>query len=245
MKSINGVSRLTAAIVALAICAGSALAQQQPSAKVTAKTANFTLLPKVANTTSTPIQGNWITLLSNKIKMANQKDLFIGASFEVGLYTKTLIRSKLMVTDSSTAVAKVEVRVLLTDEAGTTRVVEPGEVTFGRRSQTLSATLEGAISSCLNMSTNLDGTLSLVLDDGCVQAEEIELILDTMDAATFNFVAAEVSQGIQTISVQARVSVEGTVQNGTYEAAALVGKGSVTVEAVRLIKGEDVVLPEL
>ncbi len=245
MKSINGVSRLTAAIVALAICAGSALAQQQPSAKVTAKTANFTLLPKVANTTSTPIQGSWITLLSNKIKMANQKDLFIGASFEVGLYTKTLIRSKLMVTDSSTAVAKVEVRALVTDEQGNVRVVEPGNITFGRRSQTLSATLEGAITSCLTIATNLDGSFSMVLNEACVQAEEIELILDTMDAASFNFVAADVPQGIKTISLQARVSVSGAVQNGTYKAAALVGKGSMTVESVRMIKGEDVILPEL
>ena len=84
-----------------------------------------------------------------------------------------------------------------------------------------------------------------MLNELCVQAEEIELILDTMDAATFNFVAADVPQGIQTISVQARIGVEGAVQNGAYEAAALVGKGSVTVESVRMIKGEDVVLPEL
>ena len=233
------------ALLAQTLLVGSANAQNQPAAKVTAKTANFTLLPKIVNTASQPINGDWTTLLSNKLKVSNQKDLFIGASFEVGLYTKTLVRSKLMVTDSSTAVAKVEVRVLLVDEQGNGRIVEPGAVTFGRRSQTLSATLEGAISSCLSISTNLDGSLSLVLNELCVQAEEIELILDTMDAATFNFVAADVPQGIQTISVQARIGVEGAVQNGSYEAAALVGKGSVTVESVRMIKGEDVVLPEL
>lgn len=225
-------------------------AQSQPSAKVTAKTASFTLLPKVSNTTATQMDGDWVTLLSNKIKVANQKDLFIGTSFEVGLYTRTLVRSKLMVTDSSTAVAKVEVRVQLTDGAGNVTVVQPGPVTFGRRSQTLSATLEGAIFSgvngtCLTATVNADGTISFVLDEDCVQPEEIELILDTMDAAAFNFVATDVPQGIQTVTVQARVSVNGTLQNGEYEATALIGKGSMTVESIRLIKGEDVVLPEL
>ena len=34
----------------------------------------------------------------------------------------------------------------------------------------------------------------------------------------------------------------GTVQNGTFEAKALVGKGAVTVESVRLIKDPNVVL---
>ena len=66
-----------------------------------------------------------------------------------------------------------------------------------------------------------------------------------MDAATFNFVATDVPQGVQTVSVQARVSVSGTVQNGTYKAKALIGKGSMTVESVRMIKGDDVVLPEI
>lgn len=239
---------VVASLLVLALGVGSAFAQQQPSAKVTAKTANFTLLPAVTNTTSTPIEGQWTTLLANNIKVANQKDLFIGASFEVGLYTKTLVRSKLMVSDTSTAVAKVDVRVLLTDQAGNTRIVEPGAVTYGRRSQTLSATLEGAIftgvnGTCVTIVTNLDGSLSLQLDTACVQAEEIALILDTMDAASFNFVAADVPQGVQTVSVQARISVNGTVQNGEYQATALVGKGSVTVESVRMIRGEDVVLP--
>src|SRR2546427_380642 len=64
-----------------------AYGQSQPSAKVTAKTANLVLLPETTGT------GGWQTLLANTMKTANQKDLFIGASFEVGLYTRTLVRS--------------------------------------------------------------------------------------------------------------------------------------------------------
>jgi septum formation inhibitor-activating ATPase MinD len=88
---------------------------------------------------------------------------------------------------------------------------------------------------------NADGSQSIVLDEDCVTAEEIELILETMDAASFNFIASDVPQGIHTISVQARVDTTGSQIAGTFEAKATVGKGSMTVESVRLIKGEDVV----
>ena len=205
--------------------------QNQPSAKVTAKTANLTLLPKTNST------GDWQTLLSNTIKTSNQKDLFISASFEVGLYTQTKTSSKNNVTDTSTANAGVQVRVLLDG-----KVVEPGDVVYGRRSQTLSATLEGAIAGCLSLITNLDGTTSIVVDTNCVTAETIELILDTMDASSFNFVAADVPQGVHLISVQARISTGGSAQSGSFSAYGTVGKGSMTVESVRLIKDEDVPL---
>ena len=39
-------------------------------------------------------------------------------------------------------------------------VVEPGAVVFGRRTQTLSSTLEGAIGGCLSLVTNLAAGLS-------------------------------------------------------------------------------------
>src|SRR5882672_12282008 len=88
--------------LALLLPFGAAYAQSQPSSKVTAKTANLTLLPKTSGT------GDWQTLLSNTIKTSNQKDLFINASFEVGLFTQTLVSSKNMTADSSTATANVQ-----------------------------------------------------------------------------------------------------------------------------------------
>ena len=225
-------SQFVVAMLALSLAAVSGYAQSQPSSKVTAKTANLTLLP------STTGDGTWQTLLSNTIKTANQKDLFIGASFEVGLYTQTLVSSKNMVKDTSTADAKVQVRVLIDG----TRVVEPGNVVYGRRKQTLSATLEGAIAGCLSLSTNLDGTVSIVVDPLCVLPETIELILQTMDAASFNFVAVDVPQGLHTIEVQAQIITATKVDTGSAVAKALVGKGSMTVESVRLIKDPNVVL---
>ena len=208
-----------------------AYGQSQPSAKVTAKTANLILLPETTGT------GDWQTLLANTIKTPNQKDLFIGASFEVGLYTQTLVKSRNLVSDTSIARGSVQVRVLVDGS-----VVEPGTVVFGRRSQTLTATLEGAIGDCLSLVTNLDGSVSIVVDLDCVTPEEIELILSTMDAATFNFVAVDVPQGIHTISVQARIDTSGSAQTGSFAATGTVGKGTLTVESVRLIKDPNVVL---
>ncbi len=222
---------LAVSALTITFAAGTAFGQNQPSSKVTAKTANLILLPQTNST------GDWQTVLANTIKTANQKDLFINASFEVGLYTQTAASSKNMTKDTSSATAGVQVRVLLD---GTE--VEPGEVVYGRRTQTLSATLEGAIGSCLSGVTNQDGTISIVVDTNCVTAETIELIQETMDAAAFNFVAVDVPQGVHTVSVQARIDTLGSAQLGSWSAFGTVGKGSMTVESVRLIKNPDVIL---
>ncbi len=225
-------SSLILILAALGVAAPQASdAQNQPSAKVTAKTANLTLLPQTSGT------GVWQTVLANNIKTANQKDLFITASFEIGLYTDTLVTSKLMQKDTSVANSSVQVQVLLDGNP-----VEPGTVVYGRRIQTLSATLEGAIASCLTLTTNLDGTGSIVLDTNCVAPETIELALDTLDAASFSFVAVDVPQGVHTIAVQARIETGGSAQTGSFAATGMVGKGSMTVESVRLIKDPNVIL---
>ena len=49
------------------------------------------------------------------------------------------------------------------------------------------------------------------------------------------------TSGVHTVSVQARVDTDGT---GDFRAFGAVGKGTLTVEEVRLIKGEDVVAVE-
>jgi hypothetical protein len=202
-----------------------------PSSKVTAKTSRVTLIPQTTGTSG------WQTVLANTIKTANQKDLFVGASLEVGLFTLTQAKSKNLQTDTSLAEADVQVRVLVDGVEA-----EPGPVVFGRRSQTLSATLEGAIAGCLTLVTNLDGSVSIVVDPDCVTPETIQLILDTLDAASFNFVAIDVPVGVHTVSVQARIQTTTSVESGTATAEAVVGKGTMTVESVRLIKDPNVIL---
>ena len=76
-------------------------------------------------------------------------------------------------------------------------VVEPGAVVFGRRTQTLSATLEGAIAACLSLVTNADGSVSIVVDPliphSALRTPHSDQSLLT-SAATENLVAAEVTR---------------------------------------------------
>src|SRR5206468_8442346 len=127
-------SKLIVGMLALSLALPLALttgqAQSGPSAKVTAKTSNVNLINATTGT------NDWATIsgFGNTIKTANQKDLFIGVSLEVGLYTQTLVKSKNLVSDTSTAHSSVEIRVLVDGKAA-----EPGPVVYGRRTQTLTA----------------------------------------------------------------------------------------------------------
>ena len=201
MRQSKLIGRLLALSLVLPFALATGHAQnntQQPSAKVTAKTSSLVLLPETTGT------GDWVTLLCNNIKTPNQKDLFITASFEAGLYTRT----RTIDTSSSEARTRLQVRVLLDGEE-----VEPGPAVFANRVQDLITTLN--------------------------DAETVEFVLRTMAANSFGWVAVDVPVGVHTVCVQARVDTGG---NGDFSARGSVGKGTLTVEEVRLIKGEDVEL---
>ena len=188
----------------------------QPAAKVTAKVGDVSALG-VNDTT-------WTTILSNSIKVPSQKDLFIDVSLQCGLYTQTKVKSKSGVPDESMAMAAVDVRVLVDS-----RVAEPGQVTFAARTQTVNATFMGLL--------NLTATPPVVTGN-----ETLELILDTMSANSFNFIVDDLVSGEYTISVQAKFNTDTASQLGSATAVATVGLGSVTVETVRMIQDEDILL---
>ncbi len=202
------------------------------SAKVTIQTSYLNVLGPITNSTAaTNISSGWQTVLEQDLKMANNHDLLMVASFEVGLLTSTTVSSKLMVTDTSTASASVKVKAQVdgVDAA-------PGEVVYGKRTQQLTATLEGAIANCLGIITNASGGLQIVLDTNCVLPEVIGLLQDTVTANSFTFAAPNLSSGFHNIKIQAQIDAKGDNQNGTFIAAALVGKGTLTAESVRMVK---------
>ncbi len=93
----------------------------------------------------------------------------------------------------------------------------------------------------------IDGCLSVVdgiviLDEECLLPEEIELVLDTMNANTFNFLHPDAGVGSHVIEVQAMIDLGTDYEAGDVEARATLGKGSLTVEEVRLIKSEEIEL---
>ena len=230
MKHVR-IAVLTLAVFCLVF--SSVFAAGQPSAKATCKVADLTLINWVDDQGSAV--GQWVTLLSNTIKTANKNDLFIDVSLECGLFTRTLVRSKNKVKDTSSSDAMIKVKV----EVGGVEA-EPGPVVFTKRMQVLSATLEGIIGDALYID---DGDIKI--DESLVLPEEIELILETMAAHSFNFVLDDVPSGVHTVTVKAMIDFpadNNTYEAGETEAKAMIGKGSMTVESVRLIKDEDIVL---
>jgi hypothetical protein len=217
----------TLGILAVLVMVGPAVAQNQPGSKATAQVGQISVL----GSDGAESVGEWQTILSNTVHTSQQKDLFIGVSLECGLTTRTLSKSKGGNKDTSMADASVGIRVLVDGVEAA-----PGDVTFCKRSQTLSATFQGLIDGCLS----IDDLGNIVLDEECLLPEEIELILDTMSANTFNFLHADAGVGTHMIEVQARIDLDSSAEAGEAEARATLGKGSLTVEEVRLIVGEDI-----
>ena len=238
---IPGVLGTLAVAMALASCGKSALTTGpdvgasatggaaplagQPSAKFAYSSSSLALIKQTSGT------NGWVTILSTPIKTPAAKEVYVSASLEAGLFTQTLVKSKNNKKDTSTASVAIQVQTLID---GTP--MPPGTVTYAARTQTLSATLEGAIGGCLTTVTNADGTTSIVVDQDCVTPEEIELILSTLNAASFNFVASDVPVGTHMISLQARITSSTSVDTGTATAEALVGKGTMIGQVVRATK---------
>jgi len=210
--------------------------------------------------------GQWFTVMSANIKTSNTTDLFISPSLVTGLYTNTQVKGKTSGTPSSetaAATGSVAVRVLLdctncapadgTPQSTTANFTTAGQpdpngtgIVYDARIQQLTATLGQAITNtCLDL-TSLTNTCP---------PEEIDLILSTTSAHTFNFIMLNVGNGQHTITVQARLNAGQVCTNnnangsggvtctnvnttlGSSVAAALFGLGSVTVIPVHLGPG--------
>ena len=194
-------------------------------------------------------------ILNGMIKTANKKDLLIGVSLEIGLYTETQVKGKNGSKESAGAEGGVKITVKVDGE-----VVPPGQVTFAQRFQELSATLGGVIESCNVVDEDTDGdgendSSSINVERDCVVSdEEIGLIISTMAAHHFNFILPDLSPGEHHVEVIADVMSHAEYTNGTYDvynddgtvttvsttdnvadAWALVGKGSMAVQEVQAV----------
>jgi hypothetical protein len=234
LNKILAASMLAAVVSAAAFAADNSL----PSSKSTAMAADVNVLQAQAMSASSE---GWTTILSSAIKTSNPADLFVNVSLECGLYTSTVVKSKNGSKDTSSAYAGVKVQVMLDGNP-----TMPGDVTFCERKQELTATFQGLLtgedgSSCLVTNALMDenGTITgytTTIDENCTQPEEVGLLLDTMSANAFNFIAADVGAGIHTIEVQAKLETGSDYQNGSAEAYATIGKGSAVVDETKMIK---------
>src|SRR5262245_43722901 len=155
-----------------------------PSAKFAYSSSDIALIKQTSSTSG------WVTVLSCQLKTPAAKEMYVSGSLETGLFTQTLVRSKNNKKDTSTASVGIQVQALIDGKQ-----MEPGTVTYAARTQTLSATLEGAIGGCLSIVNNADGTQTIVVDQNCVTPEGINLILSTLNASSFGFVSTDVPVG--------------------------------------------------
>ncbi|MBW1990959.1 MAG: hypothetical protein JRI59_02315 [Deltaproteobacteria bacterium] len=246
-----------AVMLALVLAAGAVLAaDQMPSSKVAVALGQINVLKEVSSEGSPgSSDSGWETILRTYIKTPNQKELLFHVSLESGIYTQTKVKSKRnsegdTSTDTSSASGIIRVRVRVIDPNGYVRYAAPSGnsgrslpiggtegVVFNYRTQTMTAKFMGIFTGeCLIVDPDTD---EVTIDYNCLEPEELELLLDTLEANAFNFLLANVVPGVQTIEVQARLEVSADSQDGSSEAKAAIGLGSLVVETVRMVKGED------
>lgn len=252
-------SALTA-VIAAAFASGAAVAEGTPAAKATFAYDGLIALQSSASQTNTGTASDmdgWATVLRSQLKTANQKDLFINPSLQCGIVTDTTVKS-LGSTDTSEARGTIRVRVKITAPDGTHTYAVPNNtgatadptvlnadgLVYCDRIQKLVAKFSGLNCTAAPYEfTDSDGDgIDDVVDGSvtCADPEELQLILKTLNANSFNFLAPNVGSGVHTIDVQAKTSADvGVVSdNGSMAGAeAFIGAGSVTVEEVRMIKG--------
>ena len=206
--------------------------------------------------------GMWFTVEVAALKTSTNKTLFVSPALVTGLYTNTLIVGGSGSTETATAVGSVGVRVLLdctncagagkpqTSAATFAMAGQPDKggsgIVYDARIQQLSGALGNAITNqCLTASGNT-----------CSQ-EQMDLILSTTSAHTFDFILPQVGAGQHTVTIQARLDAGNICynDNGSYAnancssadvvntaqassiSAALFGLGSETVLPVQLAPG--------
>ena len=106
----------------------------------------------------------------------------------------------------------------------------------------------GGYMECIDADTvDTDGDGIPDAGDGVIQYaectiydESLQLWLSTLDAQAFFFALDDVGTGWHDVEVQARILVSGSSQTGATATRGWVGKGSLTIEEVRLVKEQDI-----
>jgi hypothetical protein len=254
-------------ICVASLCLGSAQAQSGTSTSPQGAAGIYTgsavcassssgLTPSISTCTDNSNNGLWFTVMNASVKTSNTTDLFISPSLVTGLYTETQVKgSSAGTSQTAAATGSVAVRVIIDcTNCAPAGSAQPGlasfaaaaqpdpkgsGIVFDARIQQLTATLGQVVTSaCLTTNTCTD--------------EQINLVLDTTSAHTFNFILLNVGSGTHTITVQARLDAGQVCTNnnsngtggvtcttvntslGSSVAAALFGVGSVIVQPVHL-----------
>jgi hypothetical protein len=187
---------------------------------------------------SNPQDSGLVSVMTTNLANSQSSSFLINASLVTGLLTNTTVKSNAGGASSSTATGSVQVGVVIDGNfspngqylSGGTYAA-PGLLSFDTRAQTLTATLGQTLSGC----TTVNGILQCT----SLTDQQIQLVLDTTSAHSFEFILANVGNAPNSaphrIDVVAKVT-SSTLSSGlgTALAAACYGAGSLVVDSVRL-----------
>ena len=225
-----------AILLLLSLGVGGAFADQNPnaSAKATAQIDCLNVISVVHTDEPNDVTDVFdispppYKILEQTIKTANDKDLFIDVSLQSAVFTGTTVKSKEMQRDTSAAAAAVVLRVVIDKGKAGERLAFPGIIVYNARLQVLTAVLQGQITGTEPITIGLP--------------EEIGLFIGTLSANSFNFIVDDLDAGMHTVTVEAACASWVMNEKGCAQAVAVIGLGSMTVEEVRMVKGEDAII---
>ena len=261
---------LISIVLASAMFSVGAMAQSAKFAAVYDKNAQFVRSDACSSTVATFCEGLGISSNANDavattmatIKVPQAKELLVGLSAQVSLWTSTIVKGKRGSYSRALAFAEGGVDLYACNQAsGTCYQGEPGHVVLSNRSQELSAVLGGVIETCeLELDVDFDAETasgSFDLSNCTVANEAIGLALTTMAAHHFNFVFPNLPQGeyevVAKLSTSAAAESEwncGDIYDpcvfgeeedpsATGQAYAFIGKHIMTIQEVRAVKDEN------
>ena len=198
-----------------------------------------------------------------KIRVPQSKELLVGLSAQVGLYTETAVRGKKGSTSYAMAFAEGSVGLKACNADGVCYESVPRDIVLSNRTQELEATLAGIIEECAVEIdyTEVEGEItdisgSFDLNDCTVSPEEISLALETLAAHHYNFVFPNLPQGDYEVLAAFRTDAQTEAraycdpQSTAYqycivdaeasayaEARAVINKAMMTIQEVRAVKG--------
>jgi hypothetical protein len=130
------------------------------------------------------------------IRVPNRKELLVGLSAQVGLYTETVVRGKKGSTSYAMAFAEGSVGLRACNADDVCYESVPRDIVLSNRKQELEATLAGIIEECsveIDVTEDAGGLITDIsgafdLNDCTVSPEEIGLALETLAAHHYNFI---------------------------------------------------------
>lgn len=165
-----------------------------------------------------PVINTWVDVpgLSATIKTSNVSDLIVSLTAEAALATDVKISSAMGPDATSTSFATIKARAIIDDVEANPAV--PGDIVFNSRWMQLKGTLWGSTTS----------PIFVGLPD-----QYIEIWEKTRSANAFNFLVPNVGVGVHTVKIQIMTDKQAGYAGG--DAAAVIGKRTLVVEAVRLV----------